>query len=338
MKNINNILLFRILPQPKIKNWVIGVVTFFTFVFSATLIVPTDYPNIQAGIDASVDGDTVLVLDGVYSGEGNVDLTFDNSAFLTVMSQNGPQNCIIDCNYSSRFAFFSSGYTKLMGISIHNGISMYGGALFVCCGANTIISNCIFSNNHALFNGGAIYADISDPIFNNCTFYGNTAEEEGDNIYIGIASIPIFQNCIIGGQIAPGEYNPQIFYSILTDSVSFNVYDGTFIGNPLLDDPENNNFNLQLESPCINAGNPDIQLDPDSTRADIGALYFNLDLMGDSNFDTEINILDIVLTVNVILEFIEGFNAQIWAMDMDNNLEINVLDIILIINQIFYGD
>ena len=33
--------------------------------------VPADYPTIQSAIDASVEGDVVIVADGVYSGPGN---------------------------------------------------------------------------------------------------------------------------------------------------------------------------------------------------------------------------------------------------------------------------
>lgn len=47
---------------------IFGHFAFISFTFSATLIVPTDYSNIQAGIDASVEGDSVLVLDGEYTG------------------------------------------------------------------------------------------------------------------------------------------------------------------------------------------------------------------------------------------------------------------------------
>ncbi|GAG74947.1 unnamed protein product, partial [marine sediment metagenome] len=47
------------------------ITTFFVaialFPVSATIInVPDDYPTIQEGIDASADGDTVLVADGQY--------------------------------------------------------------------------------------------------------------------------------------------------------------------------------------------------------------------------------------------------------------------------------
>ena len=37
-----------------------------TFVFATTINVPADSSTIQAGINASVDGDTVLVAPGIY--------------------------------------------------------------------------------------------------------------------------------------------------------------------------------------------------------------------------------------------------------------------------------
>ena len=35
-------------------------------VFSTTINIPDDFPTIQEGFDASVDGDTVLVAQGIY--------------------------------------------------------------------------------------------------------------------------------------------------------------------------------------------------------------------------------------------------------------------------------
>jgi hypothetical protein len=67
-----------------------------TTAFGATIRVPADYPTIQTGIDAASSADTVLVADGTYMGTGNKDLDFGGKA-IAVRSENGPDNCIIDC-------------------------------------------------------------------------------------------------------------------------------------------------------------------------------------------------------------------------------------------------
>ena len=54
------------------------------------------FDTIQEGIDAAVNGDTAIVLDGVYTGTGNRDLDFLGKA-ITLRSANGPAHCIIDC-------------------------------------------------------------------------------------------------------------------------------------------------------------------------------------------------------------------------------------------------
>jgi len=60
-----------------------------------TLHVPGEFPTIQSAIDASVPHDTIVVADGIYEGPGNHDITFRGKA-ITIRSENGPQNCIID--------------------------------------------------------------------------------------------------------------------------------------------------------------------------------------------------------------------------------------------------
>ena len=50
---------------------------------------------------------------------------------------------------------------------------------------------------------------------------------------------------------------------------------GNITSNPLFADTSNADFHLTQGSPCIDAGDPNSPLDPDSTRADMGALYFD---------------------------------------------------------------
>jgi len=46
-------------------NRILFSLIFCSFALSETILIPEDFATIQEGIDASVDGDTVLVADGI---------------------------------------------------------------------------------------------------------------------------------------------------------------------------------------------------------------------------------------------------------------------------------
>ena len=89
-----------------------------------TIYVPGDYAAIQLAIDdpCTVHGDEIVVgpewadpeVPQIYVafGEGNRGIDFSGKA-ITVRSENGPENCIIDCNGTEeelhRGFFFQSG-------------------------------------------------------------------------------------------------------------------------------------------------------------------------------------------------------------------------------------
>ncbi|UCF42951.1 MAG: hypothetical protein JSV99_10255, partial [Planctomycetota bacterium] len=152
------------------------------------LHVPDDYNTIQAAIDAAYDGDTVIVADGTYTGEGNRDIDFLGKA-ITVKSESGPVNCIIDCNGDGRGFYFYSGEDQnsvLDGFTITKGRTSVGGGIR-CRFSSPVISNCIITGNNAIrgftSEGGGIDCVRSSAIITDCIIEGNSAFSKGGGIY-----------------------------------------------------------------------------------------------------------------------------------------------------------
>jgi parallel beta-helix repeat protein len=116
---------------------------------AATIRVPADQPTIQAGIDAAVNGDTVLVADGNYYGAGNRDIHFDGKA-ISLQSENGPVNSVIhaqsdhkDPHDVFRINGDETSSTVISGFTITGG---YPAGIFMDSAYPTI-RNCIIENN-----------------------------------------------------------------------------------------------------------------------------------------------------------------------------------------------
>ncbi len=134
--------------------------------------------TIQAGIDAALDGDQVVVADGVYTGAGNKNLDFAGKA-ITVRSISGdPETCVIDCENDGRGFYFHSGETEasiVAGLGIRNGMAAGSGGAVHCSSSSPVLINCAFTDNEASLFGGAVYCEQGDPTLENCTLRGNTA-------------------------------------------------------------------------------------------------------------------------------------------------------------------
>gem|GEM_PF-1619332 len=157
------------------------------------IYVPADFATIQAAINASWDSGTVLVADGTYTGDGNRDIDFTGKA-ITVRSQNGPENCIIDCNGTEedqhRGFYFHSNETNeavLAGFTITGGLTTTGAGI-LCSNAHPTIRKCIITKNRAIAYkwvigwGGGIYCQDGSPTIIGCTISNNYAEDGGGAI------------------------------------------------------------------------------------------------------------------------------------------------------------
>ena len=194
-----------------------GLICLPAFTCTAAVVnVPTDQPTIQAGIDAAVDGDTVLVADGTYTGEGNWDIDFKGKA-ITVTSENGPEDCIIDCTViygpGHRGFHFHSNETKssvLDGFTITKGITGIGGGIMIA-NSSPLIKNCVIKDCRAT-QGGGIYIVDSNCAIVQCSIQKNIATgvyPRGAGICIDNSDTEIIQ-CSIDGNNAYSGHHCQI--------------------------------------------------------------------------------------------------------------------------------
>ena len=205
-----------------VKYFILALVTLplsASSTFAATLNVrPGDYQTIQAAIDAAVDGDTVLVADGTYKGDGNKNLDFKAKA-ITLQCENGPEHCIIDCENDGRGFYFHSGEgetSMVTGFTIQNGLSFgtAGAGIWISYSSPLIRNNVItnnqgsgigingvtnarLENNVLIQNSGGISLFGGEP-----TIRGNIIKQNrGPGIYsVNTNALKIISNVIAGNE------------------------------------------------------------------------------------------------------------------------------------------
>ncbi|MFH1747361.1 MAG: NosD domain-containing protein, partial [Planctomycetota bacterium] len=188
--------------------------------------------NIQSAIFAAIDGDTVVVADGTYIGPLNRDIDFGGLA-ITVRSENGPDNCIIDCTNEGRgfqFRFDEGPESVLDGFTVTDGFvdgSDNCGGGVKCYYSNPTIKNCVIVGNEAGSRGGGIYCEQSDPTIVSCTITDNWSQGSGGGIFCSLSD-PSIENCTItgnatgddGGGIYCRHSYPTITHCIITENVA----------------------------------------------------------------------------------------------------------------------
>ena len=165
---------------------------------AATLIhVPADQPTIQAGINAAINGDTVLVAPGTYIENIN----FMGKA-ITVKSSNGPKVTIIDGNAAAPVAAFVASEgpkSVLTGFTLQNGVGTFafgyqGGGVSINNASPTIKQNVIKSNTAG--DGGGVGVNFGSPIISGNTITGNSAQFGGGVAFVGASSAQMLHNTI----------------------------------------------------------------------------------------------------------------------------------------------
>ncbi|UCC79647.1 MAG: DUF1565 domain-containing protein, partial [Candidatus Zixiibacteriota bacterium] len=168
---------------------------------SATIInIPADYPTIQQGIDASADGDTVLVQPGTYVENINFNghnivlgslflITGDTSYIEQTVIDGGAQGCVLTLTSGE------DSTTVITGLKIQNGSGYIFGAGILCRPASPqIIKNIICNNNSGGMGGGI--CSYSGLIISGNVVYNNHAHTDGGGIFVAGNNLLVESNII----------------------------------------------------------------------------------------------------------------------------------------------
>lgn len=214
-----------------------------------TIYIPWDYSTIQEGIDAAVDGDTVLVNEGWYFENINFlgkkitvaswYINTQNAYYISSTAIDGMGNgTVVTFNNSEDSTALLCGFTISNGNSTGDGGGIYcegsgptirncnieyntavdGGGISCQYGASPTIFDCEIKSNYASLDGGGIYHEGNcSTVVSNCLFYDNNASDEGAGIYYEILCNSQITNCQFLNNTA-GSYGGAVccYNSILT--------------------------------------------------------------------------------------------------------------------------
>ena len=253
--------------------------------------VPSQYTTIQAAINASSNGDTILIGPGVFEEEIVVDkqlsimgsgveatklfldvanyqygtLMWIRSDTVSVSNLTMSSNCEFNYLLFADTSYINANYVLFEQSDSSDGMGM--SSLFINKGS-AVITNCTFVNSTSSqyegWQANAIFGSNADSVsVVNSIFYLKSSYFDENAIFMspqaGIhISYSLFWN-----------YNNH-----LRNNIDVNY---TGINGCLDDDPDfvipDINFNLLWYSPCVDSGDPNI-LDADGSVSDMGALPF----------------------------------------------------------------
>ncbi len=184
------------------------------------------------------------------------------------------------------FLEYSSNAIVDSNFAHHNGAHVAAGMDFSFCSNILIERNLIMSNTASDYIGGLVLNNCNGIDLLNNTIVKNVALDlylgsvtfhhcEGINIVNNICSFNQEWGILDYGANSgvTVDYN-DAYNNVAGDIGGLTPGPNNVYEDPLFVDLENDDYHLQAESPCIDAGDPASPLDPDGTIADMGAYYY----------------------------------------------------------------
>ena len=264
----------------------------------------TSYPDMHGGAIKLVNSDAVfencIFADNDATGE-------DNGMGGAVYGMNtggyaAPVSKFINCKFTNNHCYgeggaikFSSDFnTEIRNCEfIGNNCNYGGGAISFYSVVGTKMISCLFAENYTMYSdGGAIHmlGMGNEIFFENCTFWGNEANGGDAGAVSVVNGNADFTNCIVYDN--PGTYSDDINIgfggSADINYSNLSMPDYATGSNNIEQDPlfvnTGNDFHLQSESPCIDAGT-DVGLPFLGDAPDMGC--FEFDPVGIDNKEIE---------------------------------------------------
>jgi hypothetical protein len=204
--------------------------------------------NIQAAIDAAVAGEVIMVTNGVYAIGGRVvpgtstnRVVLDKA--LTVMSVNGYTATMIQGEWDPvstngplavRCAWLTNG-AVLSGFTLENGATGIGGFIggssdsgggVWCTSTNSVVSNCLLTNNSAIFGGG-----IANGTLNNSLVAYNLAAYGGGACDTTLNNCTVVNNLCVTPFLGASGFGGGTYNCVVRNSIVIGNTDYFILGN-----------------------------------------------------------------------------------------------------------
>jgi len=180
----------------------------------ANIWVPDTYPTIQQAVNNATAGDTIIVRDGTYTENVNLNKS------LTIRSENGSHSTIVQAADSNHHVFeVTADYVNISGFTVKGKWQKAGIYL------DSNVDNCNISNNKALYNYHGIYLYSSS----NNTLTSNTANTNRYGIYLSSSS----NNTLTNNTMSGNRYNFGVYGISLSDYTQFIDTSNTVEGKPI---------------------------------------------------------------------------------------------------------